>query len=124
MQQGNGVLMSTVTSQRVRGQLSVRNREMTSTPVFAREESRHSVIQTTVQLMVILGFHDRLRNPRISKDVFPQALVVVGIVRNFCSRLPILNDRCTFQGSCLRNCQQTCRNLTLCPVLREIPQNS
>ena len=64
-----------VESQRVRTQLSVRNRTMPSTPadydhsVSAREESRHSVIQTTVQLVVILGLHDGLRNSQISTDV-------------------------------------------------------
>ena len=83
VQQGNGVLMLTVTSQCVRPQLSVRYRTMTSTPadhdhnVFAREESRHSVIQTTVQRMEILGFHNGLLNSQI---LFPQALVAAGII--------------------------------------------
>ena len=79
--------MSKVTSQRVRPQLSVRNRTMTSTHadhdqnVFAREESRLSVIQKTVQLMVILGFHGGPRNFRMSTNLFPQAPVVVGIIK-------------------------------------------
>ena len=46
--------------------------------VFAREEPRHAVIQTTVQLMVILGFHDGPHDPRISTNVYLQALVTVG----------------------------------------------
>ena len=71
--------MSTVTIQHV-PQLSVRNR-MTSTRadhdhnVFVREESRHSVVQTTVKLMVVLRFHDGLRKSRISTTVCPQAPV-------------------------------------------------
>ena len=58
---------------------------MTSTPVdydhivFAEEEPRHSVVQTTVQLTVSLGFHDGLRNSRISTNVCPQALVAFRI---------------------------------------------
>ena len=48
--------------------------------VFAREESRHAVIQTTVQLMVILGFHDGPHDPRISTNVYLQALVTVGVI--------------------------------------------
>ena len=40
---------------------------------------RHSVIQTTVQLMV-LAFHDGLNNSRVSTNVYPQALVTVGII--------------------------------------------
>ena len=48
--------------------------------VFAREESTHAVIQTTVQLMVFLGFHDRPRDPRIATNVYPQALVTFGIM--------------------------------------------
>ena len=61
VQQGNGVLMSTATGQRVRPQLSV---AMSSAPanhdhdVFAREEPMHSAIQTTVQRVVILGFQN------------------------------------------------------------------
>ena len=47
---------------------------------FAREEPMHFVIQTTVQRVVILGFQNGLRNSRISTNVFPQALVVVGII--------------------------------------------
>ena len=47
---------------------------------FAREEPTHSVIQTTVQRVVILGFQNALRNSRISTNVFPQAFVVVGII--------------------------------------------
>ena len=78
--------MSTVTSQSVRPELSVR-RTMTSTPadhdhnVFGREESRHSLIQITVQLMVILAIHDGLHNSRISTYVFSQALLAVGIIK-------------------------------------------
>ena len=78
--------MSTVTSQNVQPQLSVLNRTMTSAPadhdhnVFPREESRHSVIQTSLQLMVILRFHDGLHNPRISTNVVPQTLVAARII--------------------------------------------
>ena len=50
------------------------------TRFFARKESKHSVIQTIVQLMVILGFHNReTHNYRISTNVFPQVHVAVGI---------------------------------------------
>ena len=85
VQQGNRMLMWTVTCQRVRPQLSVRDRAMTSTTadhdhnVFARIESRHSA-QTTVQLMVILGYHDGSHNSRISTNVCSQALAAVGII--------------------------------------------
>ena len=48
--------------------------------VSAREEPMHSVIQTTVQRVVILGFQNGLRNSRISTTVFPEAFVVVGII--------------------------------------------
>ena len=83
--QGSGMLTSTATSQRVQPQLSVRNRTMTSAPadhdhnVFARKESRHSVVQTSAQLMAILGLH----NSRISTNVCSQALVAVGIIELF-----------------------------------------
>ena len=40
----------------------------------------HSVIQTTVQRVVILGFQNGLRDSRISTSVFLQASVVVGII--------------------------------------------
>ena len=86
VQQGSGMLTSTATSQRVRPQLSVRNRTMTSAPtdhdhnVFAGEESRHSVVQTTVQLMAILGLHEGSHNSRISTNVCSQARVEVGII--------------------------------------------
>ena len=40
----------------------------------------HSVIQTTVQRVVILGFQNGLSDLRCSTNVFPQAPVVVGIV--------------------------------------------
>ena len=59
---------------------------MTSTPahhdhdVFAREEPMHSVIQTTVQCVVILGFQNALHDFRISTNVCPQASVLVGII--------------------------------------------
>ena len=88
MQQGNGVLMSATTGQRARPQLGVRNRTMTSTfarhdhDVFAREEPMHSVTQTTVQRVAILGFQNGLRNSRLSTNVYPQTLVVVGIIEN------------------------------------------
>ena len=49
--------------------------------VFAREETTHSVIQTTVQRLVILGFQNGLRSSRISTNVFPQAFVVVEIIK-------------------------------------------
>ena len=48
--------------------------------VLVREEPRHAVTQTTVRFIVILGFHDRPHDPRISTIVFPQALVTVGII--------------------------------------------
>ena len=48
--------------------------------VFAREEPKHPVIQTTVQRVVILGFQNGLHDLRISTNVFPQASVVVGII--------------------------------------------
>ena len=78
--------MSTATGQRVRPQLGVRNRAMASTPtyhvhdVFDREEPMHSVKQTIVQRLVILGFQNGLRGLRSSTNVFPQASVVVGII--------------------------------------------
>ena len=31
--------------------------------------------------------------------------------RTFCRRSSLLNDRCTFQGTCSSNCEQTCRIL-------------
>ena len=40
----------------------------------------HSVIQTTVQRVVILGFQNGLHDLRISTNVFPQGSVVVGII--------------------------------------------
>ena len=39
----------------------------------------HSVVQTTVQRVVILGLQNELRDSRISTNVVPQAPVVVGI---------------------------------------------
>ena len=60
---------------------------MTSTPadhdhnVCAQEESRHSVIQTTVQLTVFLGFHNGPLNSQISTNVLPQVHVAVGIIK-------------------------------------------
>ena len=86
VQQRNGVLMSTATGQRVRPQLSVCNRAMSSTPayhdqdVFGREEPMHAVIHTTVQCMEVLGFQNELGGPWISTNVFPMAPVVVGII--------------------------------------------
>ena len=41
----------------------------------------HSVIQTTVQRVVILGFQNGLRDLWISTNVFPQPSVVVGIIK-------------------------------------------
>ena len=79
--------MSTATGQRGRPQLSVRNRAMASTTafhdhdIFAREEPVHSVIQTTVQRVVILGFQNGPRDLWISTNVFPQPSVVVGIIK-------------------------------------------
>ena len=49
--------------------------------IFAREEPMHSVIQTTVQRVVILGFQNGLRDLWISTNVFPQPSVVVGIIK-------------------------------------------
>ena len=40
----------------------------------------HSIVQTTVQRVVILGLQNELRDSRISTNVFPQAPVVVGII--------------------------------------------
>ena len=48
--------------------------------VFDREEPMHSVIQTTVHRVVILGFQNGPRNSRMSTNVFPQAYVVVGVI--------------------------------------------
>ena len=60
---------------------------MSSTPayhdhdVFVREKPLHSIIQATVQRVVILGFQTELHDLRISTIVFlPQASVVVGII--------------------------------------------
>ena len=78
--------MSTSMSQRVRPQLSVCNRAMSSTPayhdhdVFAQEEPLRAVMQTTVQRVDILGFQNGLHDSRISTNVFPQASVVVAII--------------------------------------------
>ena len=64
VQQGNGLLMSTATGQRVRPQLSVCDRTVSSAPayhdhdVFAREEPVHAVVQATVQRVVIRGFQN------------------------------------------------------------------
>ena len=77
--------MSTTTGQRIRPKLGVRNRTIASTSAchdhdgFAREEPMHSVRQTTVQRVVILGFLNGLRDYRISTTVFPQASV--GIIK-------------------------------------------
>ena len=86
VQHGNGVQESTVASQRVRLQLSVWNRAVSSTPAShdhdcsAREEPMHAVIQTTVHLMVVLRFQNGLHDFWISTNVFPRAPVVVGII--------------------------------------------
>ena len=86
VQQANGVLVSAATGQRVRQQLSVRNRAMSSAPpyhdhdVFVGEVPVHSVVQATVQHVEVLGFQNGLRDLRISTNVFPQAPVVVGII--------------------------------------------
>ena len=40
----------------------------------------HSVAQTTVQHVVILGFQNRLHDLLILTTVFPQAPVVIGII--------------------------------------------
>ena len=78
--------MSAATGQRVRPQLSVCNSAMSSAPAYrdhdvsAREEPVHSIIQTAVQRVVILGFQNGLRDSRISTTVFLQASVVVGII--------------------------------------------
>ena len=59
---------------------------MSSTPanhdhhMFAPEEPVRSIVQTTVQRVVILGLQNGLRDLRISTNVFPQACVVVGII--------------------------------------------
>ena len=42
--------------------------------------------------------------------------------RTFCSRSCIWNDRCTLQGSRLRNCRQTCRSLPLFQFIRRYPE--
>ena len=72
--------------------------------------------------VVNLGFQNGLRSSRISTIVFPHAFVVVGIIELSAVDHSTLNDRRTFQGSCPRNCEQTCRSLLLCPVLHTIPE--
>ena len=124
-----GMLTSTATSQRFRPQLSVRNRTMTSAPadhdhnVFAGGgESRHSVVQTTVQLMAILGLHDRSHISRISTNVCLSSSCRSRDHRTFCSQSSKMSDRCTLQRSCLQNCRQTCLSLPLFPAHRGIPR--
>ena len=48
--------------------------------VSAREEPMHSVVQTTVQRVVILGLQNGFHDSRIWTNKFPQAPVVVGII--------------------------------------------
>ena len=78
--------MSAAADQRVRPQLSVCNRAVSSTPAYydhdvsAREEPVHAVVQATVQRVVLLGFQNGLRDPCISTNVFPQPSVVGGII--------------------------------------------
>ena len=77
---------SAATGQRVRPQLSVCNRAMPSAPachdhdVFVGEKPVLAVVQTTMKLVVIPGFQNRLHDLRVPTNVFPQAPVVVGII--------------------------------------------
>ena len=88
------------------------------TMFLLEKRSRQSVVQTTVQLMVILGFHDGSHNSRISTKVVFSSPLRSRDHRTFCSQSCILSDRCTLQGSCLQNCRQTCRSLPLFPAHR------
>ena len=78
--------MSAAMCQRVRPQLSICNRAVSSAPsyhdhdVSVREEQVHVVVHATVQRVAVLEFQNGLRDSWILTHVFPQAPVVVGII--------------------------------------------
>ena len=78
--------MSAATGQRVRPQLSVCSRTVSSAPAYhdhdvsAPEEPVQAVVQATVQRVVDLGFQNGLHHLWISTNVFPEVPVIVGII--------------------------------------------